>query len=390
MSDEFAGSGAPLPHLEPFEENFYHCSACNYCVEMTWEEWGIDGVCPTLRHHSPGQGYSGKGYIAAARAWYEAAPPDLPSLIERAFTCTACGNCEEVCPIGMRPRQIAVALRSEIIARGLEPDWAAQRAAAFAAQNLPACEPQLTPDQIAIICSPAQPHSLAEGTAAASLLGACGNVRLVEMPLHDLAELSALGYAAQLTEPLARLCNRLAEMGTRQIVLVDADGLSLLAASAGELDVQSALSLLLASLRSGRLVLTPRPDNPPPAEVGYLDSCHLTKKTHGLASLRLAEQARALLDVLGIGVIGASGAAARFAICCGAAGGMPASKPQAARSMANARLADLGHQGARLVITASPLCSDHLASDGGEGVGVLGLYTFLARHFQPRAGRTAS
>jgi Fe-S oxidoreductase len=82
---------------EPFVENLYHCMRCNYCVEMHWEERGIQHVCPTLQHHNPAPGYSGKGYLAAARAILEGEELPINSLVERFFHCTTCGNCEEVC-----------------------------------------------------------------------------------------------------------------------------------------------------------------------------------------------------------------------------------------------------------------------------------------------------
>lgn len=51
-----------------FAENLYHCSRCNYCVEIHWEERAMQHVCPTLLYHSLAPGYVGKGYLAAARA----------------------------------------------------------------------------------------------------------------------------------------------------------------------------------------------------------------------------------------------------------------------------------------------------------------------------------
>lgn len=393
MSEEQPPARAPLPRLAAYAENFYHCSSCNYCVAMTWDEWGIDGVCPTLRHHAPALGYSGKGYIAAARAWYEGSPPDLKSLAERAFTCTTCGNCEEVCPIGMRPEHIAVALRSELLARGLAPDWAVQALADFQSSRVPGpavMRAGEAPCEIAILYSARAPHSMAEASAAAALLGACGTVRLVETRLHDLAALNALGSATEISEPLSTLSRELAGLGAARIAVVDADGLSLLSPASGDLGIESVLSLLRAALRGGQLTLAPRADNPPPAAVGYLDPCHLTKKAHGLASLGLAGQARDLLRTLGIGVVGASAGAARFQMCCGAAGGMPASKPGAAHEMARARLAEFERQGAQTVVTASPLCAGHLAACGEAGLSVQSLCVFLMRHFEARGGSVHS
>lgn len=70
---------------EPFVENVYHCLRCNYCVEMHWEERGIQHVCPTLVHHNPAPGYSGKGYLAAGRAILEGEELPINSLIDAGF-----------------------------------------------------------------------------------------------------------------------------------------------------------------------------------------------------------------------------------------------------------------------------------------------------------------
>ena len=113
-----------LPHLTNYLKDLYHCSDCGYCVDAIWEERDIDHICATLESHSPGLSYSGQGYIKTARAWVEGEDLPLASVSEHAFTCTSCGNCERICPIGMRPMEINRALRSELIARDLAPESA--------------------------------------------------------------------------------------------------------------------------------------------------------------------------------------------------------------------------------------------------------------------------
>jgi Fe-S oxidoreductase len=113
---------ALIQAAEPFVENLYHCMRCNYCVEMHWEERGIQHVCPTLVHHNPAPGYSGKGYLAAARAMFEGEELPINSLIERFFNCTTCGNCEEVCPVGLQPAHLVKQMRSAMVAQGLAPE----------------------------------------------------------------------------------------------------------------------------------------------------------------------------------------------------------------------------------------------------------------------------
>lgn len=107
--------------LAAFASDLYHCADCGYCVDAVWAERGINHVCPTISHHQPIASYSGRGYIAAARAWYEGADIDEDALAARVFACTGCGNCEQVCPIGLRPAQIGQLLRETLVTRGHAP-----------------------------------------------------------------------------------------------------------------------------------------------------------------------------------------------------------------------------------------------------------------------------
>ena len=66
--------------FESLARELYHCADCNYCVDAVWPERGLQHVCPTLVHHAPFQSYSGRGYLAAARAWREGATLDLKAL----------------------------------------------------------------------------------------------------------------------------------------------------------------------------------------------------------------------------------------------------------------------------------------------------------------------
>ena len=127
---------AGFARLRPFTGALYHCASCNYCVSATWSQRGIDGVCATLRGHSPAASHSGKGYLATARALLEGEALDLPTVAERAYACTTCGNCEAVCPIGMPPTTVLKALRAELADRKLAPGGAvAIRDAVLRQQN---------------------------------------------------------------------------------------------------------------------------------------------------------------------------------------------------------------------------------------------------------------
>jgi heterodisulfide reductase subunit C len=136
--------GSFLTAARQFTENLYHCSRCNYCVEASWEEKGLRHVCPTLLYHSPALSYSGKGYLATARALADGEELSAATVADRAFACTTCGNCEEACPIGLRPAQLVKAMRADLVDHGLAPDSALEIASNIAGtgnpQGLPAAE----------------------------------------------------------------------------------------------------------------------------------------------------------------------------------------------------------------------------------------------------------
>ena len=117
-------NGSFLAAARQFTENLYHCSRCNYCVEASWEEKGLRHICPTLIHHSPALSYSGKGYLATARALADGEELSAATVADRVFACTTCGNCEEACPIGLQPAQLVKAMRADLVDHGLAPDSA--------------------------------------------------------------------------------------------------------------------------------------------------------------------------------------------------------------------------------------------------------------------------
>jgi Fe-S oxidoreductase len=129
--------GSFLAAARQFTENLYHCSRCNYCVEASWEEKGLRHICPTLIHHSPALSYSGKGYLATARALADGEELSAATVADRVFACTTCGNCEEACPIGLQPAQLVKAMRADLVDHGLAPDSALELASNIASTGNP-------------------------------------------------------------------------------------------------------------------------------------------------------------------------------------------------------------------------------------------------------------
>ena len=390
---------------EPFVENLYHCLRCNYCVEMHWEERAIRHVCPTLVHHNPAPGYSGKGYLAAARAIFEGEELPINSLVERFFNCTTCGNCEEVCPVGLKPAHLVKQIRAAMVAQGLAPAPIASIGANVAERHNPAGAPAEARNRWAeglddVSASAATlylPGCAASYDAPAEARATVSVLRQIGVPLRLLppgqahccgAPLSEIGYAAEAENQRAGLRAAIAASECRSVVTSGAECLeSLVGAQLGnEREVVHAFDLLERAVAERRVAFEAKADIAVPGVVGLLDSCHLSKKSHGpKAAAEYPRRIRELLSRLGCKTATVADDA-NYAVCCGAAGGMPSVSPQSAARMAEGKLQAFARSGAAVVLTASPLCAAHLRRSHTAGLpSLMGLFEFIDSHFRLRS-----
>lgn len=76
-----------------------------------------------------------------------------------------------------------------------------------------------------------------------------------------------------------------------------------------------------------------------------------------------------------------------YAVCCGAAGGMPQVNPQSAAAMATGKLQSCAAAGADLIVTQSPLCAAHLrGAAASDAPRIMGLFEFIDTYFVVRRG----
>lgn len=374
-----------LPLLEVFKKDLYHCADCNYCVDAVWPERGIAHVCPTLQSHSPLTSYSGRGYIAAARAWLEGATLDLAVLGERVFTCTTCSHCETVCPIGLRPTQVGRALRGELWARdevpaplralheAMQRDGNPNEVARAARNDWQPVLPQ-TAQLAQVLYLPGCAAATAlpsEAQATVALLQAAGFavVTLGEQDTCCGAPWFELGLHAEaefMREALASktaICSEIVISGLECACSWQRRGTGQVPRSFTEWCVAQVRA---GGLRLGRREHTPR-------EIHLLDSCQ-TRQTVGPA-----QDLRTLCELLDLGVA-PSTSSARHVVCCGAAGGMPQMAPESAVRMANARLND--QQAAMAIfVSADPRCVAHVRR-AAPTAAIFGVAEFLHRYFE--------
>ena len=373
--------------LEIFRQDLYHCADCNYCVDAVWAERGIEHVCATITHHSPALSYSGRGYIAAARALLEGQALNLEVLAERAFSCTGCGNCESICPIGLRPAQVGQALREMLAAQDhLPAPLAALRTrvreqgnvygAPAAARSAWATGLEFTAGPLATLqyapgCATAHARP-AEARAAVRLLQLAGE-RVGYSPADDAccgAPLREAGLPQDAAYAEQTLAGRL------RAPLLVTSGLECAPAWQRGVTAERVLSFpqwLLQALLDARLQLIPRATRP--SVVHVFDSCASRRP----GALRAAiDPTRAILQHLAQTVENPA-MTASHGVCCGAAGSLATLHPAAAARMGATR------RGAATVpvVAGDVRCLTHLAGSAGEGGEQLfGVAEFLLHYFE--------
>lgn len=90
-----------LTDLEkPNESDYLNCIRCGLCLS----------VCPTYQEYLS-ETASPRGRVALARKGLDGELELTPNLIEQMYSCFACMACNDVCPVGIRPADLALAMR---------------------------------------------------------------------------------------------------------------------------------------------------------------------------------------------------------------------------------------------------------------------------------------
>jgi len=87
--------------FQPTEEQYLNCIRCGLCL----------AVCPTYREDLS-EISSPRGRVALARKGLEGELEMTPNLIEQMYTCFDCLACNAICPVGIRPADLALDMRN--------------------------------------------------------------------------------------------------------------------------------------------------------------------------------------------------------------------------------------------------------------------------------------
>jgi glycolate oxidase iron-sulfur subunit len=85
---------------KPAETTYLNCIRCGLCLS----------VCPTYREHLT-ETTSPRGRVALARKGLEGELQLSTNLIEQMYSCMACMACNDICPVGIRPAELALSMR---------------------------------------------------------------------------------------------------------------------------------------------------------------------------------------------------------------------------------------------------------------------------------------
>jgi glycolate oxidase iron-sulfur subunit len=87
--------------LKPEESTYINCSRCGLCL----------AVCPTYREDLK-ETVSPRGRVALARQELGGQLETSPNLVEQMYNCLGCMACNEICPVGIRPAELVLWMRT--------------------------------------------------------------------------------------------------------------------------------------------------------------------------------------------------------------------------------------------------------------------------------------
>lgn len=86
--------------IKPEENEYLNCIRCGLCL----------AVCPTY-HEYKNETASPRGRVALARKGLDGELELTPNLIEQMYACFDCMACNDICPVGIHPADLAIEMR---------------------------------------------------------------------------------------------------------------------------------------------------------------------------------------------------------------------------------------------------------------------------------------
>lgn len=318
----------------------------------------------------------------------------LEKLTEALFTCTTCGRCGEVCPVGINTQRLWPAMRSKMVELGLGPVGEQRAAASIVAEMH---NPYERPHEERFAWVP-EDVEVAESASIGFFTGCSGAYTAQPMVAGALRGLQAVGLRFTLfrdewccgfplfiigeldlvSELIAHNVQGFAARGVKQLVVSCPCCLFMLRenwpafyGAPLPFEVVHTTQAIAAFVARGGLRLTRRVD----ATATYHDPCYLSR------GVRLTEEPRAVLaQVPGLRLVEMAHNR-ELSRCCGAGGGIRRAYPELSIEMARLLLRDAEAVGAEILVSDCPACYErlHLALQGFDSpVRVMDLMELVA------------
>jgi Fe-S oxidoreductase len=406
--------------LTDFRADALRCTRCSYCKWIPFDlvkSHRYAKGCPSIEYggfHS----YSAGGRLATMLSLMDGRSETSDTVVDIAFRCQLCGNCDvacKMCRYDMEPLAALHELRAHLVRQGRVPDSyesvvgrlrdaadTAGRTAELAAWAEGLGLRDASAEQVDIVFFPGCTY-----TREPSLRGSVRNAARVLLAaglsvgvLPDAGCCSGLAYHMGYRDDFARAAGAMLEQwksaGVTTVVTPCADCYHtfkrLYPELGSEVEVLHTVEVVERLIAEGSLDLA----TPVPLTVTYHDPCHLgrqgepfvawqgvEKKIYGQAVVYdpprpryngargVYDAPRAVLSAIPGVTLVEMERSREAALCCGAGGACREAYPEYAAWVANERIAEARSTGADAVVSACSRCELNLAESGASGGALL-------------------
>ncbi len=303
----------------------------------------------------------------------------LEKLTEALYTCTTCGRCGEVCPVGINTQRLWPAMRAKMVELGVGPLGAQREMPRIVAEKH---NPYDEPHSERFAWLPPQ-ITVADQAEIGYFTGCSGAYTAQPMVAGALRVMNALGIEFTLFDdewccgfPLFIVgeLELMEQMIRHNVEGLAARGVKHLSVSCPccmfmlqnhwpyfygaplPFDIIHITQLVKPYVEAGKLRLTQSLD----ATLTYHDPCYLSRGT------RVIDEPRAMLGQIRGARVVEMAHSRELSRCCGAGGGIRRGLPEVSIQMARDLLAEAEHVGADILVIDCPACYErlHLAQQG--------------------------
>ena len=372
-----------MKELEEFKDELETCfgTSCGFCERgcPVYQSLKVKTLCMKGRNRTMLGLIQGKFEIT-------------PAVVQAAFECTLCGNCDRWC--SLKNTEHTQAFREYLLKHGVEPlkehsslaaslknygnPWFQPRSARnrwSKGLNIPKAAPGRADILFFTGCTSAVNKQLTKSLVASAKLLQSAGVEFATLGQDEPccgSTLQRIGQAEAFERMASDNLARFKALGTRKIVTPCPGCYTTLKKSAqkvgADIEVVHISQEVARLVKDGRLTVKRSPER-----MTYHDPCHLGRLGG------VFDEPRSIVEALGTLVEMPN---SRYeSRCCGAGAGLQSAFPKLSRDLAAKRVAEAKSTGATTLVTSCPFCETQLRTI--PGIRVVNLMELLLEGVQP-------